>query len=88
MIRNYFKTALHNLWKNKVASVINIFGLSIGLTCSAMNNWLEDFAYRVDIQWWMFALAGLAAVMIALLTVSWQAIRAAVANPVESLRTE
>ena len=53
-----------------------------------MNKWLEDFAYRIDIQWWMFAVAGLAAVAIALLTVSWQAIRAAVANPVESLRDE
>lgn len=53
-----------------------------------MNKWLESFAYRIEIQWWMFAGAGLAAVSIALLTVSWQAIRAAVANPVESLRNE
>ncbi|WP_257666707.1 ABC transporter permease [Parapedobacter tibetensis] len=53
-----------------------------------MNNWLTDFAYRIEIQWWMFATAGLAAVVIALATVSWQAIRAAVANPVESLRDE
>ncbi|PPK98957.1 ABC transporter permease [Parapedobacter indicus] len=54
----------------------------------AMNKWLEDFAYRIDIQWWMFATAGLTAVVIALLTVSWQAIRAAVSNPVDSLREE
>jgi len=54
----------------------------------AMNRWLADFAYRIDIQWWMFAAAGLAAVVIALLTVSWQAIRAALANPVDSLRDE
>lgn len=54
----------------------------------AMTKWLEDFAYRINIQWWMFVMAGLAAVVIALLTVSWQAIRAAVANPVESLRDE
>ncbi|HWL00443.1 MAG TPA: FtsX-like permease family protein, partial [Parapedobacter sp.] len=53
-----------------------------------MSKWLEDFAYRIDIQWWMFAAAGLAAVVIALITVSWQAIRAAVANPVDSLRDE
>ena len=53
-----------------------------------MSKWLEDFAYRIDIQWWMFAVAGLTAVGIALLTVSWQAIRAAVANPVDSLRDE
>ncbi|SKB81433.1 FtsX-like permease family protein [Parapedobacter luteus] len=54
----------------------------------AMDKWLENFAYRIDIEWWMFAAAGVAAVMIALATVSWQAIRAAVANPVESLRDE
>src|SRR5690606_28357552 len=54
----------------------------------AMNKWLEDFAYRIDVEWWVFAVAGLTAVAIALLTVSWQAIRAAVANPVESLRDE
>src|SRR5690606_20939514 len=48
----------------------------------AMNHWLDNFAYRINIQWWMFAVAGLAAVVIALLTISWQAIRAAVANPV------
>ena len=53
-----------------------------------MTRWLENFAYRVEIQWWMFAVSGLAAVVIALLTVSWQAIRAAVANPVDSLRDE
>src|SRR5690606_8869510 len=54
----------------------------------AMNRWLADFAYRIDIEWWMFATAGLVAVGIALLTVSFQAIKAAVANPVESLRSE
>lgn len=54
----------------------------------AMTKWLEDFAYRIEIEWWMFAVAGLASVLIALVTVSWQAIRAAVANPIKSLRTE
>jgi putative ABC transport system permease protein len=54
----------------------------------AMNNWLQDFAYRVSIQWWVFAIAGLAALLIALATVSFQAIRAALSNPVKSLRTE
>jgi putative ABC transport system permease protein len=54
----------------------------------AMNRWLQDFAYRVDISWWVFALAGGMALVIALLTVSTQAIKAALANPVESLRYE
>jgi putative ABC transport system permease protein len=53
-----------------------------------MNRWLADFAYRIDIEWWMFCIAGLVAVVIALLTVSFQAIKAAVANPVASLRSE
>ena len=54
----------------------------------AMNKWLEDFAYRIPIQWWVFPVAGIAALGIALLTVSSQAIKAAIANPVKSLRTE
>jgi len=53
-----------------------------------MNSWLQDFAYRINIGWWMFALAGFFAIIIAMVTVSFQAIKAAVANPVKSLRTE
>ncbi len=53
-----------------------------------MNKWLQDFAYRINISWWVFALAGGVALFIALLTVSFQAIRAALTNPVKSLRTE
>jgi putative ABC transport system permease protein len=54
----------------------------------AMHNWLKDFAYRISIQWWVFVLAGILAALIALVTVSFQAIKAATANPVKSLRTE
>jgi putative ABC transport system permease protein len=54
----------------------------------AMNNWLKDFAYRIDIQWWVFIVAGILAATIAFVTVSFQAIKAAVSNPVKSLRTE
>ncbi|WP_026261817.1 ABC transporter permease [Spirosoma panaciterrae] len=54
----------------------------------AMNQWLADFAYKINIEWWMFALAGLLAVGIALLTVSFQSIKAALMNPVKSLRSE
>ncbi|HXB43148.1 MAG TPA: ABC transporter permease [Puia sp.] len=53
-----------------------------------MNKWLEIFAYRTPVSWWMFVLAGLLAILIALLTVSFHAIKAAIANPVKSLRTE
>jgi len=54
----------------------------------AMNRWLQNFAYRIEISWWIFALAGGLALLVALLTVGTQAIRAALANPVESLRYE
>ena len=54
----------------------------------AMNEWLADFAYKIDIEWWVFALAGGLAVGIALLTVSFQSVKAALMNPVESLRSE
>jgi putative ABC transport system permease protein len=53
-----------------------------------MNRWLQDFAYRINISWWVLAIAGVIAVVIAFATISLQAIKAAVANPVKSLRTE
>ena len=54
----------------------------------AVNKWLQNFAYRIEIGWWIFLLAGSLALLIALLTVSTQAIRAALANPIDSLRYE
>ncbi|MES1215508.1 MAG: FtsX-like permease family protein, partial [Bacteroidota bacterium] len=54
----------------------------------AMRSWLQDYQYRTTIHWWVFAAAGVTALVIALITVSFQAIRAALANPVKSLRTE
>jgi len=54
----------------------------------AMNKWLQGFNYRVTIAWWMFAMAGLIAILIAMITVSFQALKAAVANPTKSLKTE
>lgn len=54
----------------------------------AMNKWLEGFAYKTGIGWWIFVLAGLVAVVIALLTVSFQSIKAAIANPIKALRSE
>ena len=53
-----------------------------------MQQWLADFAYQIDLEWWMFALAGAAAVLVAFLTVGFQSVKAALANPVESLRAE
>jgi putative ABC transport system permease protein len=58
------------------------------LTWYVMDKWLQDFAYRISIQWWMFVLAGALAVIIAMITVSSQAVKAAIANPVKSLKSE
>jgi putative ABC transport system permease protein len=53
-----------------------------------MNSWLKNYTYRINVEWWVFVLAGFLSVAIALLTVSYQSIKAAVANPAKSLRTE
>jgi putative ABC transport system permease protein len=58
------------------------------LSWFAVHKWLQDYAYRIEISWWIFLLAVLIAVIIALVTISFQAIKAAIANPVKSLRTE
>lgn len=62
--------------------------ISIPIAWWAMNKWLDDFAYRIEIKWWMFLVTGFATVLMALLAVSFRAIKAAMANPVESLRDE
>ena len=53
-----------------------------------MHEWLQDFAYRVNIGWWVFAASGAIALLIALITISFRSVKAAIANPVTSLRTE
>ena len=85
------------------ASIFNIAGLlsfdflrlvilaeviAFPLAWWVMQRWLQDFAYRININWWVFAIAGLLAILIAMLTISFQAIRAALANPVNSLKSE
>jgi putative ABC transport system permease protein len=70
----------------KLVAIATIIGIPIAWF--AMNKWLQDFAYRISIEWWMFLLSGCTAILIALITVSFQSIKAAIANPVKSLRTE
>jgi len=62
--------------------------IAFPLSYWVMNKWLQDFAYRTDISWWVFVIAGAVALFIAMITVSFQAIKAALENPVKSLRTE
>ncbi|MEJ7683125.1 MAG: FtsX-like permease family protein [Segetibacter sp.] len=76
------------LSKDLIKLVIIAIVVASPIAWWTMNKWLQDFAYRINISWWIFLTAGLVAVLIALITVSFQAIKAAVANPVKSLRTE
>jgi putative ABC transport system permease protein len=68
--------------------VIIAFVIACPVAWYIMHNWLQDFAYRISINWWIFFAAGLLAVVIGLATISFQALKAAIANPVKSLRTE
>ncbi len=74
--------------KNFLKWMAIAFVFSVPLAYYAMHRWLESFAYKTTLSWWIFALAGLLALGIALLTVSWQSWRAATRNPVEALRYE
>ena len=69
--------------KNFVKWVVIALVIAVPITFYAMNLWLKNFAYKTSLSWWIFALAGMIAICIALLTVSWQSWRAATRNPVE-----
>jgi len=76
------------LSKDFLKPVLVALLIALPLAWYGMNRWLQDFAYRITIPWWVFALAGLLSVGIALLTVSFQSVKAALANPIKSLRSE
>lgn len=76
------------LSKDFLILVIASIVIASPLAWLGMSKWLESFAYRASIQWWTFAIAGIAAIFIALITISFQSVKAALANPVKSLRSE
>ena len=76
------------LSKDFLKLVLIAIVLASPLAWYAMHRWLADFAYKIEIEWWVFGVAGLLAVGIALLTVSFQSVKAALMNPVKSLRSE
>lgn len=82
------QNVLYILSKDFLILVTVSFFLAIPIAYWIMHNWLQDFAYRISIQWWVFGIAGIAALLIALFTISFQAVKAALSNPVKSLRTE
>ncbi|TAL40395.1 MAG: FtsX-like permease family protein, partial [Chitinophagaceae bacterium] len=76
------------LSKDLLSLVLIAFVIATPLAWLAMNNWLQDFAYRTNISWWVFAACGVSMLAIALVLLSIRTIRAALSNPVKSLRTE
>lgn len=76
------------LSKDFLKLVLIAFVIAMPVGWYATNAWLRDFAYRIDVKWWVFLLAGFIAILIAFFTISFQTIKAAVANPVKNLRTE
>jgi putative ABC transport system permease protein len=68
--------------------VVVAFFIALPFAWYAIDQWLQDFAYKIDIEWWVFALAGLFVLLIAYLAIGYQSIKAAFINPVDSLRSE
>ncbi len=91
-VRKVLGASVFNLWqllsKDFVVLVIISILIASPISYFFMNNWIEKYTYRTDISWWIFGLSGLGSLVITLATVSYQAIKAASANPVKSLRTE
>jgi len=91
-VRKVLGASVNNIVRLLSNDFIKLVGIAIVLAVPlawwTMHNWLQGFAYRININFWVFVIAGLAAIAIALITVSFQAIKAAITNPVKSLRTE
>ncbi|MEO6454544.1 MAG: hypothetical protein ABIN97_10745 [Ginsengibacter sp.] len=85
MFKSYLKIIVRNLWRNKLYTLINIIGTGVGI---AMDSWLQSFVYRITISPFIFVIAEVSVILITLLTISFQAVKAAIANPIKSLRTE
>jgi putative ABC transport system permease protein len=91
-IRKVMGASIMNIAGMLSSDFMKLVGIAIVIASPmawwGMNKWLQDFAYRVDFHWWILAIAGVTAMLIALVTIGFQAIKAAVANPVKSLRSE
>ena len=76
------------LSKDFLKLILIAFLIATPLGYYVMNNWLQDFAYRIELKWWVFVVAGVCTLLIAVLTISFRSIQAALMNPVKSLKTE
>src|SRR6185503_14869854 len=91
-VRKVLGASTFSLWQLLSRDFVKLVLISLLIAVPTahylMHNWLQNYQYRTELSWWIFAAAGLSALVITLLTVSFQSIRAALANPVKSLRTE
>jgi ABC-type antimicrobial peptide transport system permease subunit len=91
-IRKILGASAYKLWsllsKDFIVLVIISFFIAAPIAYYFMHEWLQQYNYRTEISWWIFIAAGIGSLLITILVVSFQAIRAAIANPVKSLRTE
>ncbi|MEP6951143.1 MAG: ABC transporter permease [Ginsengibacter sp.] len=91
-IRKVIGASIYSIWNLLSKEFLGLVMISLLIACPVayyfMNNWIEQYTYHARISWWIFVAAGAGALVITLLTVSFQAIKAAIANPVKSLRTE
>jgi ABC-type antimicrobial peptide transport system permease subunit len=74
--------------KEFIVLIVIAFAIAAPIAWYYMHQWLQGYVYRIEISWWLFAAGGLVAIVIALATISFQAVKAAMANPVKSLRSE
>ena len=91
-VRKVLGASVFNLWSllsnDFMVMVLISFLIATPITYYFMHNWLQNYQYRANLSWWIFAASGVGVLMMTLLTVSFQSIKAAIANPVKSLRTE
>ncbi|HEY4654446.1 MAG TPA: FtsX-like permease family protein, partial [Cyclobacteriaceae bacterium] len=91
-VRKVLGASVFSLWKmlsrDFVLLVVISTAISIPIACYVMSNWLQFYEYRTDLSWWIFGLCAVGALVITLLTVSYQSVKASMANPVKSLRNE
>src|SRR5439155_16279178 len=91
-VRKVLGASVFNVWnllsKDFVRRVIISFVIAVPASYYFMHNWLQNYNYRTQLFWWIFVAAGVGSLLITVLVVSFQAIKAAIANPVKSLRTE
>lgn len=91
-VRKILGASAFNLWRMLSKEFFILVAISFLIAAPVayylMNTWLQDYTYRVELSWWIFAVSGLGSLMITLLTVSFQSVKAALANPVKSLRSE